>query len=699
MSTFPTPVPRPATAGSPQTAIANTTSAFVNIRNGPGTNFRDIGDLRNLTLVAHFPGSRTSSGWVWIEQFGTGGWVSTQVVRFEAVNAPPPVNPQMVTPYDTKVAGWHWKGDAVQENTLDEFARNLRASASAMSMVFVKTSDYSSTAGAQWQGYWDTKRALAIDGPASIDRWVTTLRQYNLEFHAWCVPIGKDINAEADLVIQACLRPGVRSMILDIEPFDGYWEGGQANIRPFMTRIRRALPGNFHIGMAVDPRTQHFNTIFPRDWHPFINSIHPMVYWRTMRRAVDELLRETYEVWGSYGKPIIPIMQADGEAADIDSAITLSVNRHAARSLSWWRLGVISPGQYAALNRPIQPGTVQPPPPDVIYTNEVMIKPDDPGFSIFNYTAQNELQSFMGTWGWRVYHKATEPQSSKTAVRWNTPIQQDGRYEVAVFIPTRHASTRNARYKVHGVRGSTGEVSVSVDQSLNNNQWVTLGVFDIDRTAINAGTVFLNDLTGEAGREIAFDAVRWRMAVAPGTPGPGPFVDGFDSPVGTEQERRASTVWPGRWYDASPFGRLYFVGTPQEAYHTGADLNLPQDGDRLAPVFATASGLVTFAGRLPIWGNVMIIKHDPLRTTRMIVYSRYGHLDTMSVTAGARVARGQQIGTVGNAFGRFAFHLHYDISPTTILEANPQHWPGRDQNAMMKNYVDPKEFILNNRPR
>lgn len=698
MSTFPAPVPKPTTAGAPQTAIANTTGAYVNIRNGPGTNYRDIGDLRNFTLVAHFPGSRTSSGWVWVEQYGVGGWVSTQVVRFEAVSGTPPVSGQTQTPYDNKVAGWHWKGDSVQENTIDEFARNLRRNASNMTMVFVKTSDYGQTVGAQWQGYWDNKRALAIDGPTSIDRWVTALGQVGLEFHAWCVPIGKDVNAEANLIIQACQRPGVRSMILDVEPFEGYWEGGQAAIRPFMTRIRRALPGNFHIGMAVDPRAHHYDTIFPREWQPFVNSIHPMVYWRTMRRPVDELLRETYEVWSGYGKPIIPILQADGDAQDIDTAITLSVNRHNARSVSWWRLGVISPGQYAALNKPIQPGTVQPPPPDVTYTNEVIIKPDDPGFATFSYTGQNELQSFQGTWGWRVYYKATEAQASKTSVRWAIPIREDGRYEISVFVPGRHSSTRNARYKIHGVRGSSGELSVTVDQSQYSNQWVTLGVFDIERAAINAGTVFLNDLTGEAGREIAFDAMRWRQAVTSGT-GSGPFADGFDSPVGTQEERRGTTVWPGRWYDASPFGRLYFVGTPQEAYHTGADLNLPQDADRLAPVFSPASGIVTFAGRLPVWGNVIIIKHDPLQTTRMTVYSRFGHVDTMGVAAGARVSRGQQIGTVGNAFGRYAFHLHFDISPTNILESNPQHWPGRTYDALSKNYVDPKEFILSNRPR
>ncbi|MCA9909266.1 MAG: M23 family metallopeptidase, partial [Anaerolineae bacterium] len=175
--------------------------------------------------------------------------------------------------------------------------------------------------------------------------------------------------------------------------------------------------------------------------------------------------------------------------------------------------------------------------------------------------------------------------------------------------------------------------------------------------------------------------------------------DGYDSPIGTEAERRGTKVWPGSWLDASPFGRLYFVGTPSEAYHTGADLNLPQDADRGKPVYACASGEVVFASRLPTWGNVVVIRHDPLVTNGKVMYSRSAHVGDMLVQVGDRVERGQQISTVSNAFGRWAYHLHFDLSPTTILESHPEHWPGKDRDATFLHYVDPKDFILANRPR
>jgi murein DD-endopeptidase MepM/ murein hydrolase activator NlpD len=332
-----------------------------------------------------------------------------------------------------------------------------------------------------------------------------------------------------------------------------------------------------------------------------------------------------------------------------------------------------------------------------------MVKPGEANYASGSYTGKNEFQQFMGTWGWNVYYKPTEPQTSKVWARWTPQITVSGKYEIAVFVAARHATTENARYKVNGVKGSNSELVVNVPQARYSNYWVVLGVYDLDKATTGAGTVFLNDLTGETGKEIAFDAIRWRQVIDGGTtppPIPGDnLADGFDAPIGTEVERRSSAVWPSQWIDASPFARLYFVGTPSEAYHTGADLNLPRDADAHSQVSATASGVVVFASRLPTWGNVIVIKHDPLATNGQVLYSRYGHVESMVVKVGDRVKRGQKIANVGNAFGAFAYHLHFDISPTTILENQPQHWPAKKLNILLANYLDPRTFIQNNRPK
>lgn len=702
MTTFPTPVAKPSSAGKGQLAISRTASAYINLRNGPGTNYRDVGDIRNNTIIAYYPASLTSDGWLWIEQGTVGGWVSNTVISFENIAAPAPIPPQQATPYDGKIAVWHWKGDSIAENTIDEVARNIKSVAPNVTQLWVKISDATERTGAQWQGYWDTKRSLAIDGPQSIDRWVETLAKYGMEFHAWCVPKGSHLEAETNIIIQACTRPGVKSLILDVEPYDGFWQGGREGIRPFMTRIRRAIPGSFHIGMSVDPRKAHYDNIYPTEWFPFVNSIHPQDYWATFRRTPEDTLRETFEVWGSYGKPIIPVLDSDAEPEDMATAITLSTQRHRARGLSWWRLGTITTAGWRVINTPIN-GSPNPnpiPPTDNIGV-ELTIKPENTGFTKGRYSDQVNFAEFQNTWGWKAFYKTTEPQTSKVWGRWTPQITVSGKYEIAAFIPGRHSNTKNARFKINNIKGATGEIIVNLDQSRYSNEWVTLGVYELDRSTLGAGTVFLNDLTGETGKEIVFDALRYRQLLSTPTPptGPGNAVDGFDVPIGTAAERRSATVWPGTWRDASPFARLYFVGTPQEAYHTGADLNLPQDADAHSGVYAAAGGIITFASRLPAWGNVIIIKHDPLASNGRVYYSRYGHIENMKVKVGDRVARGQQIASVGNAFGSYAYHLHFDISPTKILDTNPEHWPARNLDNLLANYVDPREFILKNRPK
>jgi murein DD-endopeptidase MepM/ murein hydrolase activator NlpD len=708
MSTFPTPVPKPTTAGAGRSAIARTKSPYINLRNGPGTNYRDIGDIRNNTVLVYYQASTTSSGWVWIEQGTVAGWVSTSVISFENTAAHAPSTTQPPTPYDGKIAIWHWKGDALPENTIEDVARNLKSVVPYVSQLWVKISDATATTGAQWQGYWDTKRALAIDGPSSIDNWVNTLARYGIEFHAWCVPKGTDVAKETSIIIAACQRPGVKSLILDVEPYDGFWQGGASGVRPYMTAIRRALPGSFHIGLSIDPRNSHYSEIAPQEWFPFVNSVHPQDYWATFRRTPEDVLNETYQVWGSYGRPIIPVLDADADPSDMTTAITLATQRHGAKGLSWWRLGTITPSGYKALNQPIAPGSPAPTPsplPDLI-GQELVIRPTDAGFTSGTYTGKNELQQFTNTWGWESEYKATEPQTSKVWARWTPALAASGKFEIATFVPGRHSDTQNARFKVNSVKGAAGEIIVNVDQSRHSNEWVTLGVFDLDKATNGAGTVFLNDLTGETGKEIAFDALRFRqlLTTTPTTGGgsttPGVILaDGFDVPVGTSADRRSAQVWPGQWLDASPFAKLYFVGTPSEAYHTGADLNLPKDADAHTPIYAAASGVVTFASRLPTWGNVIVIKHDPLASNGKVVYTRYGHSENMIIKVGDRVARGQQLASVGNAFGAFAYHLHFDVSPTTILETHPEHWPGKNLNLLLANYVDPKQFVLSNRPR
>jgi len=97
-------------------------------------------------------------------------------------------------------------------------------------------------------------------------------------------------------------------------------------------------------------------------------------------------------------------------------------------------------------------------------------------------------------------------------------------------------------------------------------------------------------------------------------------------------------------YRTDPFNR-------KTAFHEGADLAAYYG----APIIATAPGKVTFAGVKGGYGRVVEVDHGGGFRTR------YGHLNSITVKAGAEVAIGQKIGTMGSTGRSTGPHLHYEI--------------------------------------
>lgn len=605
------------------------------------------------------------------------------------------------TPFDNMVGLWHHWGRQATSRTIDDFARSIQQRAPAVKAVYIKSHH-----GPKWMSEWgDTSPFMAISGPASIDRWVNTLAKYGMEFHAWCVPEGLDIEGESQKIIDVCNRPGVKSVILDVEPYSGFYEGPRESVRPLMTRVRANIPSGFHIAMSVDPRPQHFRSIFPDEWFPFVNSILPQVYWRTFQQTPDRALADCYNTWRGYGRPIYPILQVDSPAAqEMQRARQLSISTYQAKGISWWLHSKVTDALWPVLNVAMD-GSVPKPDnteiPNVPTGLQVIVRPGDAGYRDGTYDGtpvDTLLQSFVNVNGWQSKFKQTSGTISNVWARWDPALSKTGWYEVSAFVPGTNATSNRARYKLHGATGIVGEQELSIPQDQFSDVWVPLAINFFDETNPTAGVVFLNDLTGEPDRRIAFDAIRWREL----TTWKGSFVaDGFDAPIGTAADRASARVWPGKWFDATGFATRYRIGTPGEAYHTGVDLNLNTptwDADANSPFYAAASGVVTTVKSYPTWGLVIVVRHDPLAATGQVVYGRYAHGHTPRVREGQRVRRGDQLGQIGNADGTQPYHLHFDISPTDILATRPDHWPKLNLANLQANYIDPRRFVANNRP-
>lgn len=85
--------------------------------------------------------------------------------------------------------------------------------------------------------------------------------------------------------------------------------------------------------------------------------------------------------------------------------------------------------------------------------------------------------------------------------------------------------------------------------------------------------------------------------------------------------------------------------------HQGIDMAAPVG----TPVFATADGVVVFAGWQRGYGNLIKIKHE------LGTETRYAHLSKIRVKQGQRVSRNTLIGDIGNTGRSTGPHLHYEV--------------------------------------
>jgi len=263
----------------------------------------------------------------------------------------------MPTPFDQKIIWLHWMGGAVAEESIYELAQTVKGNTPNAAGIAIKTSN-----GVVWQGEYDVKAALAITGPEAIRAWVDELAANGLETHLWCVLQGRKIQEEADLVIQACNVPGVRSMILDIEVGARYFGGQTAETaRALITAIRAGIPEDFHLALCFDPRGYHPRDIHIQEWLPYVQSLHPMVYhWHFSEasRGPRGYLDDAFRVLAQYNLPIVPMLEVYADPAtgtpvppdQIYDAGMYSFESGAA-GITYFRLGSAGAAEFEAVNR------------------------------------------------------------------------------------------------------------------------------------------------------------------------------------------------------------------------------------------------------------------------------------------------------------------------------------------------------------
>jgi len=86
------------------------------------------------------------------------------------------------------------------------------------------------------------------------------------------------------------------------------------------------------------------------------------------------------------------------------------------------------------------------------------------------------------------------------------------------------------------------------------------------------------------------------------------------------------------------------------------------------PLAAMSTGTVVYAGEMSGYGNMVDVRYWDGTV------SRFGHMSSVSVNVGQRVAPGQVVGLSGNTGHSTGPHLHLEIHPNGGPAVNPLPW-------------------------
>ncbi|MBE0449332.1 MAG: peptidoglycan DD-metalloendopeptidase family protein [Clostridia bacterium] len=128
-------------------------------------------------------------------------------------------------------------------------------------------------------------------------------------------------------------------------------------------------------------------------------------------------------------------------------------------------------------------------------------------------------------------------------------------------------------------------------------------------------------------------------------------------------------MWPvpGHYMITSPFGNRLHPISKQYKMHTGIDIA----GPRGTPIVAAQTGTVVYANWFGSYGKAIIIDHGGGYTTL------YAHNDSINVSVGSVVKKGDNIALLGSTGYSTGPHLHFEVrmngeyvEPLTYVKGN-----------------------------
>lgn len=227
---------------------------------------------------------------------------------------------------------WMWEYSQQAEQQIEQVAETALQLAGC-DTVLLKTMD-----GTDWMSRYD-RSAGAID---SLAAWQATVRRgavAGITVLPWVVPHGQSPASEAGLHAQLG-----DTLICDFEPYPGFFTAGAGNVPVYLSALRDA--GVQQLYASIDPRPSAVAALSVSAWAGLVDGFLPQVYFTDF--GGDPL--EVIPMLGRLcvmGKPVVPVLPGNGQAADLGAVWTLARALGCA-GMSVWRLGSMDAGQLQA---------------------------------------------------------------------------------------------------------------------------------------------------------------------------------------------------------------------------------------------------------------------------------------------------------------------------------------------------------------
>lgn len=248
----------------------------------------------------------------------------------------------MPTPIAQQKSVFIHQFDQLAEPTIAAIADTLRTYAGA-TLALVKAMDQDA-----WMGQFD-RDPLAIASLVVLRQRQQEAAAAGIDLVPWVVP-----GNTANTALHAACGP---RLVVDAEPYAGFWQDTPQAFQSYLQQLRAG--GVSELVVSIDARRSAEVALGVDTWAHLVDALLPQLYWTSFQQPAAVVVPLLQQLQG-YGVPIVPVLPADGAAADL-AAVWTAAQASGCRGLSLWKLGPATIPQLTAFGSLALPS---PPPPD-----------------------------------------------------------------------------------------------------------------------------------------------------------------------------------------------------------------------------------------------------------------------------------------------------------------------------------------------